>query len=117
MNRASNTPATRRRRKKTLKQAKGFFGSKHKLFKTAKEQVMNALDDAYQGRKQRKRDMRRLWITRLNSACRKEGLKYSRFIRLLNLAQIKLNRKELSEMAIHQPQHFQTLIKKAQNPW
>jgi large subunit ribosomal protein L20 len=117
MTRASNTPATRNRRKKMLKQAKGCFGSKRKLFKTAKEQVMNAKVDAFAGRKQRKRDFRRLWITRLNSVCHSHGLSYSRFIRLLTLAQIKLNRKQLSEMAIHQPQHFQTLINKVQNPW
>ncbi|CAJ0824586.1 6712_t:CDS:2 [Entrophospora sp. SA101] len=90
MTRASNTPATRQRRKKILKQAKGYFGSKRKLFKTAKEQVMNAKVDAFAGRKQRKRD----------------------FL----LAQIKLNRKQLSEMAIHQPQQFQILINKVQNP-
>lgn len=78
---------------------------------------MNAKVDAFAGRKQRKRDFRRLWITRLNSACQSHGLNYSRFIRLLTLAQIKLNRKQLSEMAIHQPQHFQTLINKVQNPW
>src|SRR5215216_3759171 len=98
MTRVSNTPATRRRRKKTVKQAKTFFGSKRKLFKTAKEQLMNAREDAYAGRKLRKRDFRRLWITRLNSACRPHGLNYSRFIRLLTLSQIKLNRKQLSEM-------------------
>ncbi|CAH1755697.1 7434_t:CDS:10 [Entrophospora sp. SA101] len=86
MTKTSNTPATRQRRKKILKQAKGYFGSKRKLFKTAKEQVMNAKVDAFAGRKQRKRD----------------------FL----LAQIKLNRKQLSEMAIHQPQQFQILINK-----
>ena len=117
MTRATNTPATRRRRKKILKQAKGYFGSKRKLFKTAKEQLMNAQVDAFAGRKQRKRDFRRLWITRLNAACHSHGLNYSQFIRALTLAQIKLNRKQLSEMAIHQPQHFQTLINKIQNPW
>jgi len=116
MTRATSTPTTRRRRKKILKQAKGYFGSKRKLFKTAKEQLMNAQVDAYAGRKQRKRDFRRLWITRLNNACRSHGLSYSQFIRSLTLAQIKLNRKQLSEMAIHQPQHFQSLINKVQNP-
>jgi large subunit ribosomal protein L20 len=117
MTRATNTPATRRRRKKILKQAKGYFGSKRKLFKTAKEQLMNAQVDAFAGRKQRKREFRRLWITRLNSTCHSYGLNYSRFIRSLTLAQIKLNRKQLSEMAIHQPQQFQALINKVQNPW
>jgi len=117
MTRVSNTPVTRRRRKKILKQAKGYFGSKHKLFKTAKEQLLHSLTYAYEGRKQKKRDFRRLWITRLNSACREKGLTYSRFMRMIKLAQIKLNRKQLSEMVIHQPQHFETLIAKVQNPW
>ena len=119
MNRASNTPVTRRRRKKVLKQAKGYFGSKHKLFKTAKEQVMRSLSYAYEGRKQRKRDFRsKIWIPRLNIHLRgKYGIRYSQFIRLLNLAQIKINRKQLSEMAIHQPQHFDALVSKVQNPW
>src|SRR5215204_3203029 len=111
MNRASNTPVTRRRRKKVLKQAKGYFGSKHKLFKTAKEQVMRSLSYAYAGRKQRKRDFRsKIWIPRLNIYLRdKYDIRYSQFIRLLTLAQVKINRKQLSEMAIHQPQHFDTL--------
>ena len=118
MTRAKSTPVTRRRRKKVIKQAKGYFGSKHKLFKTAKEQVMNALDDAYIGRKQRKRFFRSdVWISRSNIAVRQYGLKYSRFIRLLTLAQIKLDRKQLSEMAINQPEDFAALINKVQNPW
>ncbi|CAI2177938.1 6291_t:CDS:2 [Funneliformis geosporum] len=95
MNRVSNTPVTRRRRKKVLKQAKGYFGSKHKLFKTAKEQVMRSLSYAYAD---------------------KYGIRYSQFIRLLTLAQVKINRKQLSEMAIHQPQHFDILVNKVQNP-
>ena len=78
---------------------------------------MNALADSYAGRKKRTRDFRRLWITRLNSACREKGLSYSRFMNLAKLAQIKLDRKQLSEMAIHQPQHFESLINKVQNPW
>lgn len=117
MTRVKNTPVTRRRRKKILKQAKGYFGSKHKLFKTAKEQLMRSWAYAYRDRKQRKRDFRRLWITRLNNACRERGWSYSRFIRSLTLAQIKLNRKQLAEMAIHQPQSFDALIAKVQNPW
>jgi len=118
MTRSKNTPVTRRRRKKILKQAKGFFGSKHKLFKTAKEQVMNALDDAYIGRKQRKRFFRsKVWIPRLNIDSRKYGLSYSQFIHLKKLAQIKLDRKQLSEMAISQPESFAALINKVKNPW
>jgi large subunit ribosomal protein L20 len=122
MNRASNTPATRHRRKKILKQAKGYFGSKHKLFKTAKEQVMHSLVYSYRDRKQKKRFFRSdVWISRLNIALRNEwkekGLNYSRFIHLKNLAQIKLDRKQLSEMAINEPQSFGALIDKIKNPW
>ncbi|WNE41797.1 MAG: 50S ribosomal protein L20 [Mycoplasmataceae bacterium] len=110
MTRASNTPVTKRRRKKILKQAKGYFGSKHKLFKTAKEQLMNSYFYSYRDRKQKKRDFRRLWILRINNACREIGLTYSNFIRLLNLSQIKINRKQLSEMCVNQPESFSTLI-------
>ena len=114
MTRAKNTSVTRCRRKKVLKQAKSFFGSKHKLFKTAKEQVMRSLVHAYIGRKQRKRFFRsEVWIPRLNSHVREEfGLRYSQFIHLKKLAHIDLNRKQLSEMIIKQPSHFATLIEK-----
>ena len=115
MTRAKNTPVTRQRRKKILRQAKGYFGSKHKLFKTAKEQLMNSWYYAYRDRKQRKRDFRRLWITRLNKSCRQHSLSYSRFQRLLTLSQIKLNRKQLAEIALQQPQSFEVLITKIQN--
>lgn len=110
MTRASNTPVTRRRRKKILKQAKGYFGSKHKLFKTAKEQLMNSYFYSYRDRKQKKRDFRRLWILRINNAVREIGLTYSNFIRMLTLAQIKINRKQLSEMCISHPEAFTKLI-------
>ena len=119
MTRAKNTPVTRQRRKKILKQAKGYFGFKHKSFRTAKEQVMNALSDAYIGRKQRKRFFRSdVWISRLNIGVRnKYGLRYSQFIRLKKLAQIELDRKQISEMAINQPEDFTALINKVKNPW
>ncbi|KLL05292.1 MAG: 50S ribosomal protein L20 [Mycoplasmataceae bacterium RV_VA103A] len=117
MTRATNTPTTHRRRKKIIKQAKGYFGSKRKLFRTAKEQVNRSLVYAYRDRKVKKRRKRQDWIERINTACRKRGLKYSRFMRLKVLAQIKLDRKQLSEMAINQPQNFEALIKKVQNPW
>lgn len=110
MTRARSTPATRRRRKKVLKQTKGFYGSKHKLYKTAKEQLMNALDDAYDGRKQRKRFFHRTWILRLNIFCRKRGLRYSSLMRSIKLARIKLNSKQLSEMAIQQPELLNKII-------
>ena len=113
MTRATSTPATRKRRKKILKQAKGFYGSKHKLFKTAKEQLMNAWDDAYDGRKQRKRFFHRVWILRLNIFCRERGLRYSSLIRSIRLARIKLNPKQLSEMAIHRPELLNKIIDKA----
>lgn len=122
MTRTKNTPVTRRRRKKILKQAKGYFGSKHKLFKTAKEQVMRSLAYAYRDRKQRKRFFRsNVWISRLNIGLRNEwkeqDLNYSKFIRLKKLAQIKLDRKNLSEIAIKQPKVFTTLINKVKKPW
>ncbi|RHZ36340.1 50S ribosomal protein L20 [endosymbiont GvMRE of Glomus versiforme] len=110
MTRAKNTPVTRERRKKILKQAKGFYGSKHKLFKTAKEQLMHAWEDAYIGRKQRKRFFHRIWILRLNIFCRARGLKYSSLIRSLKLAKIELDPKQLSEMAIHQPELLNKII-------
>src|SRR3954451_17027477 len=113
MTRTRNTPVTKRRRKKILKQAKGYFGSKHKLFKTAKEQVDKSLFYAYRDRKKNKSRHRQVWIVRLNTACRKGGLSYSRFIRLLTLAQIKLNRKQLAEMPETQ---FSRLITKVKNP-
>ncbi|WNE41439.1 MAG: 50S ribosomal protein L20 [Mycoplasmataceae bacterium] len=112
MTRASNTPVTRRRRKKILKQAKGYFGSKHKLFKTAKEQLMKSHFYSYRDRKQKKRDFRRLWILRINNAVREFDLTYSRFVRMLSLTQIKINRKQLSEMCINQPQLFSNLVSK-----
>ncbi|KLL03064.1 MAG: 50S ribosomal protein L20 [Mycoplasmataceae bacterium CE_OT135] len=110
MTRARSTPATKERRKKILKQAKGFYGSKRKLFKTAKEQLMNAWDDAYDGRKQRKRFFRRTWILRLNTFCRARGLRYSSLIRSLKLGGIELDPKQLSEMAIHQPELLNKII-------
>src|SRR6266487_5365254 len=112
MTRAQNTPVTRRRKKRILKQAKGFFGSKRKLFKTAKEQVEKSLTYAYRDRKKNKSRHRQVWIMRLNAACRKEGLNYSRFIHLLTLAQIKLNRKQLTEMPEAQ---FSRLITESKN--
>src|SRR3954471_18019055 len=116
MTRATSTPVTRKRRKKEIKATEGYFGSKHKLAKTAREQLRRSWQYAYIGRKQKKRDFRSLWITRLNSAFREKGLSYSRAISLVIRAQIRLNRKQLSEMAINQPQVFDALIAKIQNP-
>ena len=110
MTRAKNTPVTRRRRKKVLKQAKGFYGSKRKLFKTAQEQLRRSWVAAYRGRKERKRFFRRLWITRLNAFCREKGSKYSSLVNLLKLKTIKLNSKQLAEMAIHRPELLNRLL-------
>ncbi len=101
------------RRKKILKQAKGYFGSKHKLYRTAKEQVMHSLKYSYRDRRQTKRNMRKLWITRINAACRMNDISYSKFINGLNKADIKVNRKMLSEIAIDDPKAFTQLVKQA----
>ena len=113
MARVNNTPATRARRKKILKLAKGYWGSKSKHFKMANQAVMKSLTYAYVGRKHKKRDFRRLWIMRINAACKANGINYSRFMHGLKLSGIVLNRKMLSEMAIHEPEAFEGLCKKA----
>ena len=99
------------RRKKVLKQAKGYFGSKHRLYKTANEQVMHSLKYAYRDRKQKKRDFRKLWITRINAACRMNEISYSKFINGLSKANVEINRKMLSEIAIENPTAFTELVK------
>jgi large subunit ribosomal protein L20 len=101
------------RRKKVLKQAKGYFGSKHKLYKTAKEQVMHSLKYAYRDRRQTKRHLRKLWITRINAACRMNEISYSKFISGLNKAGIAINRKMLSEIAINDEAAFTKLVEAA----
>lgn len=103
------------RRKKVLKQAKGYFGSKHKLYKTAKEQVMHSLKYSYRDRRQTKRNMRKLWITRINAACRMNEISYSKFIDGLNKAGIEINRKMLSEIAINDASAFTALVKLAKD--
>lgn len=102
---------THKRRKKIIKQAKGYFGSKHILFKTAKEQVMKSKRYAYISRKDRKSDFRKLWIKRINAACRINDISYSKFIHGLKVAKIDLNRKMLSEIAIHDEKGFAELVK------
>lgn len=113
MARVKGALMTRKRRKKTLKLAKGYFGSKHRLFKTAKQAVMKSGNYAYIGRKQRKRDFRRLWITRISAATRANGMNYSTFMNGLKMAGITLNRKMLSEIAIADPAAFTALTEKA----
>lgn len=110
MTRVKNGTIHRARRKKVLKLAKGYFGSKHRLYRTAKEQVMHSLAYAYRDRKQKKRDFRKLWITRINAACRMNEISYSRFIDGLNKAGIQVNRKMLSEIAIDNKDHFAALV-------
>ena len=113
MTRVKNSVATRARRKKVLKEAKGYFGSKHRLFKTAQEQVMHSERYAFRDRKQKKRDFRKLWITRINAGCRENGISYSRFIDGLNKAGVEVNRKMLSELAIYDKEAFANLVKVA----
>ena len=104
---------TRQRRKKVLKLAKGYFGSKHTLYKTAHEQVMRSFAYAYRDRKNRKRDFRKLWIQRINAACQLNGMKYSRFVNGLNRAGIDVNRKMLAEMAVNDAKGFAQLVELA----
>ena len=113
MTRVKNSVATKARHKKVLKAAKGYFGSKHRLYKTAKEQLMHSGQYAYRDRKQRKRDFRKLWITRINAACRENEISYSKFISGLNKAGVEVNRKMLSEIAIEDPKAFTNLVKLA----
>ncbi len=113
MARIKGATMTRKRRNKVLKLAKGYYGSKSKLFKTAKQAVMKSGNYAYIGRKQKKRDFRRLWIARISAACKMNGITYSTFINGLKKANIDLNRKMLSEIAIADPQGFTALVEKA----
>lgn len=113
MARVKGAMMTRKRRKKVLKLAKGYFGAKSKLFKTAKEAVMKSGQYAYIGRKQRKRNFRSLWITRISAACKMNDINYSTFINGLKKANIDLNRKMLSEIAISDPKAFKDLVDKA----
>ena len=113
MPRVKTGPVTRRRHKRVLKLAKGYFGSKHALYKTANEQVMHSLKYAYRDRKQLKREMRKLWIARINAAARMNDINYSNLMHGLKLAKIDINRKMLSEIAIHDPKTFTALVAKA----
>ena len=113
MARIKGAVMTRKRRKKVLKLAKGYFGAKSKLFKTAKEAVMKSGNYAYIGRRLKKRDFRRLWITRISAAAKINGMNYSTFMNGLKKAGIALNRKMLSEIAIADPAAFTALVEKA----
>ena len=113
MTRVRNGVATKKRRKKVLKKAKGYFGNKSRLFRYAKDAVQRAEAFAYRDRRKKKTEFRQLWIVRINAACRPEGLRYSEFINGLNKADVKLDRKALSELAIHEPAAFKELVEKA----
>lgn len=113
MPRATNNPASRQRRKKVLKRAKGFFSGRRKLFRTAHETVMRAMAFATRDRKQRKRQFRRLWTIRINAACRMNGITYSKFIAALKKAKINLDRKALAEIAVHDAAGFKKLVQLA----
>ena len=110
MPRTTNTPASKRRKKKVFKRAKGFFGGRRKLFRTAHETVMRAMAYATRDRKQRKRQFRRLWNIRINAACRQYGTTYSRFIAGLKKAKISLDRKSLADLAVKDTAVFKKLV-------
>ncbi len=102
-----------KKRRKIMKLAKGYFGAKSKLYRVAREAVMKSLNYSYVGRKAKKRDFRRLWIARINAACRLNGISYSKFMHGLNLAEINLNRKVLADMAVNDAAGFTALVEKA----
>ena len=114
MPRATNSPASRKRRKKTLTYAKGYYSSKSKLFRYAKEAVQHAWQYAYAARKKKKADWRGLWIVRVNAACRNAGMSYNRFIEGLKAAGIELDRKVLADLAVRDEAAFNGLVEKAQ---
>lgn len=110
MTRVKGGTVSKTRRRKVLKQAKGYFGSKHRLYKTAQEQLFHSGAYSYRDRKQNKRNFRKLWITRINAACRMNDISYSRFINGLSKAGIEINRKMLSELAIDDAKAFTALV-------
>ena len=110
MTRDKGGSVSKTRRRKVLKAAKGYFGSKHRLYKTAQEQVFHSGNYAFRDRKQNKRNFRKLWITRINAACRENEISYSKFINGLTKAGITINRKMLAELAIAEPDTFKSLV-------
>lgn len=113
MARVKNVPATRARRKKIMKAARGASQGRHRLFKSAKETVQKGWQYAYNDRKLKKREYRALWIARINAACRENGMAYSRLINGLNMAGIEVDRKMLSEIAVNDPAAFTTIVETA----
>ncbi|NLI68987.1 MAG: 50S ribosomal protein L20 [Bacilli bacterium] len=115
MARVKGGPVTRRRRKRVLKLAKGYYGAKSKLFKTAKQQVMKSGQYAYRDRKQRKREFRKLWIARINAAARMHDISYSQLMHGLKKAGVDINRKMLADLAVHDEKAFAELVNKAKS--
>lgn len=113
MPRASNAVARKRRKKKVLSRAKGYFGRKHSSYRLAHEQLMRSDSYAYRDRRNRKRDFRRLWITRINAAARQEGMSYSQLIHGLSEAGVEVNRKMLAEIAVNDPDGFRRFVQLA----
>ena len=112
MPRSTNSPASRRRRKRVLEQAKGYFGNKSRLYRYANDAVNHALQYAYRDRRNKKRTWRSLWITRLNAACRENGITYSRFVEGLDYANIGLDRKALADIAVRDAAAFTVIVNK-----
>jgi large subunit ribosomal protein L20 len=108
VSRATNAVARKRRRKKVLDQAKGYYGRKHSSYRFANEQVMRSGNYAFRDRRRRKRDFRRLWITRINAAARQHGMSYSQFIHGLSVAGVEVNRKMLADIAVRDPEAFKS---------
>lgn len=115
MPRATRVPASRRRRKKWLKRAKGFWGGRRKLYRSARETVQRGMVFSTRDRKKKRRNYRSLWIVRLNAACREQGISYSRFIDILKKAQIELNRRSLSELAVRDRDSFNRLVEQVKS--
>jgi large subunit ribosomal protein L20 len=113
MPRATNAVARKRRKKKVLKEAKGYFGRKHSSYRLANEQLMRSGAYAYRDRRTRKRDFRRLWITRINAAARQEGMSYSQLIHGLDQAGVDVNRKMLADIAVNDPDGFRRFVEVA----
>lgn len=117
MTRVKGGTVSRARRKKVLNRAKGYFGSKHRLYKTAQEQLMHSGVYSFNDRKKNKGNFRKLWITRINAACRMNNISYSKFIDGLNKAGVEINRKMLSELAIQDMNEFNKLVEVAKKHW
>ena len=115
MPRTKSGPATKKRHKKVLERAKGYRGSKSRLFRRANEQVLHSLSYAYRDRRQRRRNFRKLWITRINAAARQNGMSYSRFMNGLKTAEIEIDRKVLADLAVNDAKAFSDLVELAKN--